>query len=904
MKHRSGNDIRREFIEFFQERGHTFVPSASLLPADDPTLLFTNAGMNQFKAIFLGTEMRDYTRAANSQKCIRAGGKHNDLEDVGHDTYHHTFFEMLGNWSFGDYFKTEAIDWAWELLTEVWGLDPERLHATYFQGDAADGLDPDEEARELWSKYLPAERIHPGNKKDNFWEMGDTGPCGPCSELHIDLTPDKSGGELVNADSPRVIEIWNLVFIQFNRDAEGQLSPLPAQHVDTGMGFERIAMVLQEKTSNYATDVFRPIIEQIETLTEHKYGKGVVKKVGQDRFNVPSGGDLRDVACRVLADHARTLTFAIADGILPSNDGRGYVIRRILRRAARYGRQYLDIDGPFLGQLVPTIVEHFGEAFPEIRQRRDAVLQILREEEESFGRTLDRGIDLFEKQVDNIRSKGGKEIPGQTAFELYATYGFPVDLTALMARERGMEVDMEGFEQAMAEHAEISRAGGDTFKVDAIVGLPATDDSAKYSNEPIDATVVGWVVDGAFVSEGELADGDEAAIVLDRTNFYGEQGGQVGDVGALQKDGAAVFDVSDTKVAGQSVLHVGSVIHGPIRAGDAVRCVVCPSRMDTMRNHSATHLLNWGLRQVLDEEVDQAGSVVSADRLRFDFTHSRAVTPDELRQVEYLVNQFILDDAPIGVNHLPLDEAKKLPGVRAVFGEKYPDPVRVVSMGVEDPRSDARPSRVSVEFCGGTHLKRTGQVGLFKIVSEESVAKGVRRITALTGREAVGHVQMLDEVTREAASTLKTTPEEIPARIVAMQKEIKTLRKKPAAGGGGAVRVTGEVASSQGPVLIARADHADPAVMRAECDKHRQKGAAAMIVGGTDGEKVVLVAMVAQQAVDELGIKAGDWVKTAATVAGGGGGGKPTMAQAGGKDPAKLDDALQAAATWAADKVG
>jgi len=466
-----------------------------------------------------------------------------------------------------------------------------------------------------------------------------------------------------------------------------------------------------------------------------------------------------------------------------------------------------------------------------------------------------------------------------------------------------MEVDMEGFEQAMAEHAEISRAGGDTFKAEAIVGLPATDDSAKYSNEPIDATVLGWVVDGAFVDSGELADGAEAAIVLDRTNFYGEQGGQVGDVGALQKEGQAVFDVSDTKVVGQSVLHVGSVIHSPLRVGDAVRCVVCPSRMDTMRNHSATHLLNWGLRQVLDEEVDQAGSVVSADRLRFDFTHSRAVTPDELRQVEYMVNQFILDDGPIGVNHLPLDEAKKLPGVRAVFGEKYPDPVRVVSMGVEDPRNDTRPPRVSVEFCGGTHLKRTGQVGLFKIVSEESVAKGVRRITALTGREAVNHVQMLDAVTRESAGVLKTTPEEIPARIVAMQKEIKTLRKKPAAGGG-AVRVTGQIETSQGPVLIARADHADPAAMRAECDKQRQKGAAAMIVGGTDGEKVLLVAMVAQQAVDELGIKAGDWVKTAATVAGGGGGGKPTMAQAGGKDPAKLDDALQAAASWVSDKLG
>ncbi len=901
MKRRSGNDIRREFIEFFQERGHTFVPSASLLPADDPTLLFTNAGMNQFKAIFLGTETRDYSRAANSQKCIRAGGKHNDLEDVGHDTYHHTFFEMLGNWSFGDYFKAEAIDWAWELLTGVWGLDPERLHATYFQGDAADGLDPDDEARELWGKYLPAERIHPGNKKDNFWEMGDTGPCGPCSELHIDLTPDKSGGELVNADSPRVIEIWNLVFIQFNRDAEGQLSPLPAKHVDTGMGFERIAMVLQEKTSNYATDVFRPIIEQIETLTDHRYGAGADLA---DRFDVGGEGQVHmgDVACRVLADHARTLTFAIADGILPSNDGRGYVIRRILRRAARYGRQYLDIEGPFLGKLVPTIVARFGEAFPEIKARQDAVLQILQEEEESFGRTLDRGIDLFSKQAQKLAGDGVKELPGEVAFELYATFGFPVDLTQIMADEVGMSVDMAGYERAMEAHAETSRAGGDSFKVDAVVGLPATDDSAKYANQPIDAKVLGWVSDGTFVSQGELPEGSESAVVLDKTNFYGEQGGQVGDVGALQKDGQAVFDVSDTKVAGQSVLHVGKVIQGPIRVGDTVRCVVCPSRMDTMRNHSATHLLNWGLRQVLDEEVDQAGSVVSADRLRFDFTHSRAVTPEELRQVEHLINQFILDDAPIGVNHLPLDEARELPGVRAVFGEKYPDPVRVVSMGVEDPRSDARPSRVSVEFCGGTHLKRTGQVGLFKIVSEESVAKGVRRITALTGREAVRHVQMLNEVTREAASTLKTTPEEIPSRIAAMQKEIKTLRKKPASSGG-AVRVTGQFESSQGAVLIARADHADPAAMRAECDKQRQKGAAGMIVGGTDGEKVVLVAMVAQQAVDELGLKAGDWVKKAATVAGGGGGGKPTMAQAGGKDPAKLDDALEAAATWAAEMV-
>ncbi|MFP4053333.1 MAG: alanine--tRNA ligase [Phycisphaerae bacterium] len=890
---RSCNDIRREFIEFFQQREHTFVPSSSLLPADDPTLLFTNAGMNQFKAIFLGTERRDYTRAANSQKCIRAGGKHNDLEDVGHDTYHHTFFEMLGNWSFGDYFKVEAIDWAWELLTEVWGLDASRLHATYFEGDPSEGLEPDTEARELWTRYLPADRIHPGSKKDNFWEMGDTGPCGPCSEIHIDLTPDKSGAELVNADSAKVIEIWNLVFIQYNRDAEGRLSPLPAKHVDTGMGFERICAVIQGKKSNYATDVFVPIIEAIEQLTDHRYG---ASSGLEDRFDVAGEDDMGDVACRVVADHARTLTFAVTDGILPSNDGRGYVVRRILRRGCRYGRQYLSIEGPFLHRLVDTVVGHFGEAFPELRNRRDAVVQIIREEEESFGRTLDRGIELFTRQADRIREEGGKQLPGEVAFELYATYGFPVDLTQIMADEVGLVVDMPGYEKAMAEHAEISRGGGDSFKVDAIMGLPATDDTPKYDADEIIAALTGWVSDGNYHTEGQLSEGDEAALVTGRTCFYGEQGGQVGDKGIIEgPDGT--FEVFDTKVAGQSILHFGTVRTGRFVPGTQVTLRVSPDRMDTMRNHSATHLLNYGLRQILGENVDQAGSVVDAERLRFDFTHAQAVTPEQLQEVERIVNDFVLSDAAVSIEYMPLADAQKLPGVRAVFGEKYPDPVRVVRMGNEGSK------HYSVEFCGGTHLSRTGQVGLFKILSEESVAKGVRRITAVTGHGAARWARQTDAVVRELSTLLKTAPEQLSERVAGMQKEIKKLRKRPAGGGSGGVDVVHKVQSPQGDVLVAKADVADAAAMRSACDQQRQKGAAAMLVGGAEDGKVVLVAMVSEEMVAATSVKAGDWVKAVASVVGGGGGGKPTMAQAGGKDPDKLPEALETARDWMQQKL-
>jgi len=771
----TGSEIRGEFVEFFRRREHTFVPSAPLLPGEDPTLLFTNAGMNQFKDIFLGLTRRDYVRAVNSQKCIRAGGKHNDLEDVGHDTYHHTFFEMLGNWSFGDYFKAEAIGWAWELLTDAWGLDRERLYATVFEGDPADGLEADEEAARLWREVTDIDPSHilRGGKKDNFWEMGETGPCGPCSEIHVDMTDEKSGAKLVNVGDARVIEIWNLVFMQYSRDGEGRLTPLPARHVDTGMGFERICMVLQGKKSNYASDLFVPIIERIETLTDHRYGasSGLA-----DRFDVSGEDDIADVACRVIADHARTLTFAIADGVIPSNEGRGYVLRRILRRAARYGRQYLNIDGPFMAKLAPTVVELMGQAFGEVRERREYVIETIRQEEESFGRTLDRGIELFDRQAGRLRESGEKELPGEVAFDLYATYGFPVDLTQIMAAECGLRVDLPAYEEAMARHRELSGAGA-AFQADEVLDLPATDDSGKYRREAIDAAVLGWVAEARFVSQGRLEAGDEAGLVLDRTSFYAEQGGQVGDAGAIEWDGGR-FAVRDVQLAGTGICHLGAVESGSLEVGQAVSLTVDRRRLDTMRNHTGTHLLNWGLREVLGEHVNQAGSVVAPDRLRFDFSHTRAVTPEQLAEVERLVNERVLADEPVAEKVLPLAEARQVPGVRAVFGEKYPDPVRVIVMGRAGGATNA-------EFCGGTH-----------------------------------------------------------------------------------------------------------------------RGAAGLLLGAAGAGKVMLVAMVCQKLAKQGRFTADKWVKAVAPLVGGGGGGRDTLAQAGGKSPEKLAEALQAAAQWAKEALG
>jgi alanyl-tRNA synthetase len=899
---RTSKEIRSDFLRFFEERGHTFVPSSPLLPGGDPTLLFANAGMNQFKAIFLGQETRDYQRATNSQKCIRAGGKHNDLEDVGYDTYHHTFFEMLGNWSFGDYFKAEAIQWAWALLTDVWGLPKDRLHVTVFEGDESEGLEADTEAADLWREKtdIDPSRIHLGNKKDNFWEMGDTGPCGPCSEIHLDQTPDGTGGGLVNADDPRVIEIWNLVFMQYNRGADGSLKPLPARHVDTGMGFERICRALNHKNSNYATDLFIPIIEAIEALTDHRYG---VASGLEDRFDSQDMDDKGDVACRVIADHARALTCAIADGIVPSNEGRGYVLRRILRRAARYGRQYLNIEGPFVVKLVEPVVDLMGDMFPEVRQRATYITETIRDEEESFGRTLDRGIELFQRQAESLDQAGLKELPGDVAFDLYATYGFPVDLTQLMASERGLGVDMDGYDQAMARHRELS-ASDSAFRAEEIPDLPATDDSSKYDRKPIDATVLGWVIDGTFAAEGTLSEGDEAGVVLDCTNFYGEQGGQVGDAGHLSWEGGR-FAVRDSQVAAGCVLHRGVVEVGTLHARAEVRCEVGPSRFDTMRNHTATHLLNWALRKVLGDHVSQAGSVVSSERLRFDFSHNQALTPEQTAQVEREVNARVLADEHVEVAVMPLADARKISGVRAVFGEKYPDPVRVVAIGAGEGLMEAAQAG-SVEFCGGTHLERTSQVGLLKIVSEESVAKGVRRITALTGWEAVRCVQGLAETVRHLSQTLRVPPEQIGERVQALQDEIKELRKARKAGPqAGAASFEPEVSieSEHGPVLIGRVAHADAQAMRKECDRQRQKGAGAMLIGGTDGKKVMLVAMVTDAMAQASQVKAGAWVRDVAPIVGGGGGGKDTMAQAGGKQPGKLSEALKAAGEWVRERL-
>ena len=900
---KSSNDIRREFIDFFTARRHTFVPSSSLLPAEDPTLLFANAGMNQFKGIFLGSETRDYVRAANTQKCIRAGGKHNDLEDVGHDCYHHTFFEMLGNWSFGDYFKAEAIQWAWELLTDVWRLPKDRLYATVFGGDASDGLAADEEAERLWREKtdIDPSRILHGGRKDNFWEMGETGPCGPCSEIHMDLTDDGSGGQLVNAGDPRVIEIWNLVFIQFDRDEAGKLSPLPASHVDTGMGFERVAAMLAGKKSNYATDLFVPLIEKIESLCGHRYGtsSGLA-----DRFDVTSEDDPADVACRVIADHARTLTFAIADGVMPSNEGRGYVLRRILRRAARYGRQNLGIEGPFLAGLVPTVVELMGETFPEIRRRQDYVVDTIRGEEESFGRTLDRGIRLFNNQVGLLAEDGKKQIPGHVAFDLYATFGFPVDLTQLMAAERSMTVDTVGFAEWMDRHKQLSSAGAKAFNVHLPPDLPATDDSAKYGGKAISAKVLGWVYEGQLVTDSAapLPAPRETAVVLDRTNFYAEQGGQVGDTGELRFTGGRCT-VSDSQLAGKCVLHQVTVVKGTLRVGDEVRCRVDHSRRATMRNHTATHLLNWALREVLGEHVNQAGSVVAPDRLRFDFAHSQAVTDEQLAEVERIVNGWIVADEPVAAQTLPLAEALKIDGLRAMFGEKYPDPVRVIRVG-KGRKLQGR--KHPLELCGGTHVGRTGQIGMFKIIGEESVAKGVRRITALTGPVAVAYVQQMAAAASAAAKSLRVKLVELPERIEAMSKEIKELRKaggKSPAAGGADFTVTATVKTPSGEVLVAQSPTGDAGAMRTYCDVQRQKGAAGVFVGGVDGAKVMLVAMVSDELVGSGKLRAGEWVKAIAPVIGGGGGGKPNLAQAGGKQPEKLPDALAAAADYARERL-
>jgi alanyl-tRNA synthetase len=894
----SANEIRQQFLDFFMRRhGHTAVPSSSVVPLDDPTLLFTNAGMNQFKDVFLGTGTRPYKRAVDTQKCIRAGGKHNDLDDVGRDTYHHTFFEMLGNWSFGDYFKKEAIAWAWELLTDVWKLDKSRLHVTVFEGDPEQGLAPDDEAASLWRSQtdIDPNHIHKGSKKDNFWEMGDTGPCGPCTEIHYDKTKDLRGRSLVNKGTPEVIEIWNLVFIQFNRGPDGKLTPLPAKHVDTGMGFERITAVLQGKDSNYDTDVFTPIFAAIQQVT------GAPKYTGKL-------DDLKDTAYRVIADHIRALTFSLTDGAVPSNEKRGYVVRSILRRAERYGYQYLGTKKPFLYQLVPAVVEAMGGAFPELKHKPDRVAGVIRDEEQAFLRTLDRGLKLFSEVVNRTRQRGTTVVSGDDAFDLHTTYGLFVDITEQMAGEVGMTVDRTRYEERMRQFKKESDKDRKKLVITAVQGeLPSTDDAPKYAGLSTTASVAGWVQDNAVVRSGRLEMDHEAGLLLDRTCFYAEQGGQVGDSGTIATP-TGTFEVEDTQKLGDAVLHLGRVTRGHLECGQKATLEVSGVRADIMRNHTATHLMNWALRRVLGDSIDQKGSLVDPDKTRFDFTHGKALSAEEIAEIERLVNEKIYADLPVTPVVMPLAEAKKIAGVRAVFGEKYPDPVRVLLIGADRPQQAT--VDCSVEFCGGTHLRHTGEAGFFKIVSQEPVGKGVRRVTAVTGREAVATVQRLASAVDTLCARLNCQPDELRGRIEALQEEVKKLQgqlRKGAAGdlAGAGDRLLAEAASVGGAkVIVGEMPAAPVEQMRQQLDRLRQKaGSAAVVIGWVEDGKVGLLAAVTED-LTKKGLEAGKLVGEVAKVVGGRGGGRKDMAQAGGNDPSKLPEALQLAGKLVRDKLG
>ncbi|KAI4241046.1 MAG: hypothetical protein L6R40_004794 [Gallowayella cf. fulva] len=745
--------VRETFLEYFEKNGHTFVPSSSVVPHSDPTLLFANAGMNQYKSIFLGTvdpssDFARLKRAVNSQKCIRAGGKHNDLDDVGKDSYHHTFFEMLGNWSFGDYFKKEAISFSWELLTKVYGLDPDRLYVTYFEGNKDGNLEPDTEARDFWKAVgVTDDHLLTGNMKDNFWEMGDQGPCGPCSEIHYDRIGGRNAAHLVNQDDPNVLEIWNNVFIQYNREPDKSLRPLPNKHVDTGLGYERLVSVLQNKSSNYDTDVFTPLFQTIQQITGAREYRG---KFGDED---PDG---IDTAYRVVADHVRTLTFAISDGAAPNNEGRGYVVRRVLRRGARYARKYFQSDiGQFFSKIVPTLVNQMGEMFPEIKKKRSDVIEILNEEEESFAKTLDRGERQFENYAQQCKLKDSTKLHGADVWRLYDTFGFPVDLTRLMAEERGLSIDDSEFEEARLKAKEASRgekkAASDLVKLDVhdinslsrLPGVTQTDDSAKFGRTNITARIQAIYHAKQFHSGTNDFPADaQIGVCLDRTNFYAEQGGQENDTGKLIIDGVAELEVSNVQVYAGFVLHTGYMKYGQLRTGDEVICEYDELRRWPIRNnHTGTHILNFALREVLGDGIDQRGSLVAAEKLRFDFSHKAGVSDAELEVIEEKSTRYIRQNCTVYAKDVALATAKQIQGVRAVFGETYPDPVRVVSVGVEvedllrDPGNESWRD-VSIEFCGGTHVAKTGDIKELVILEESGIAKGIRRIIAVTGEDA------------------------------------------------------------------------------------------------------------------------------------------------------------------------
>lgn len=729
------------------------MPSGSVVPHNDPTLLFTNAGMNQFKPIFLGTvnksdPMSSLKRAVDTQKVIRAGGKHNDLDDVGKDSYHHTFFEMLGNWSFGDYFKKDAIEMAWELLTKVYGLDPSRLYVTYFEGNAALGLEPDLEAKELWQKTgVPEDHIIPGNMKDNFWEMGDQGPCGPCSEVHYDKIGGRNAASLVNMDDPMVVEIWNLVFMQFDRQKDGSLKPLPAKHIDTGMGFERLVSALQDTASNYATDVFTPLFKKIEEVTG---ARTYTDKYGADDV------DGIDTAYRVVADHIRTMSFAITDGAVPNNDGRGYVIRRILRRGVRYARKYLNAEiGSFFSKILPALTAQMGEQFPDLAKKQLDIQEILDEEEEAFSRTLDRGEAQFERYAAKAAKDNVKKLDGNVVWRLYDTFGFPVDLTKLMAEERGLDIDEAEVAVAREKAREASKAVKDSVQtfakldvhqiaeLDTRLKVPRTNDDAKYLKGDSKSKVQ-YIFDGKTFTKStkDIPPNTAIGVLLDKTNFYAESGGQIADTGRIVIDDVVEFKVMDVQDFGGYVLHSGYIEYGELNSDDEIICEYDELRRSPIRNnHSGTHILNHSLREVLGEDINQKGSLVDNDKLRFDFSHKTQVKLDELKKIEELSNKDIRANHKIYAKEVELDSALKIEGLRAVFGETYPNPVRVVSIGMDVDTMLADPKKAdwrqySVELCGGTHVEQTGLLKDLIIVEESGIAKGIRRIIAYTGEAA------------------------------------------------------------------------------------------------------------------------------------------------------------------------
>ncbi|TAJ95903.1 MAG: alanine--tRNA ligase [Gammaproteobacteria bacterium] len=858
------NQLRTAFLEYFRERGHEVVPSSSLVPGNDPTLMFTNAGMVQFKDVFLGNETRGYTRAVSSQRCVRAGGKHNDLENVGYTARHHTFFEMLGNFSFGEYFKREAINYAWEFLTRTLGLPESRLWVTVYESD--------DEAAEIWLEEVGVsrERFSRCGEQDNFWSMGDTGPCGPCSEIFYDHGSSIPGGPpgSPEADGDRYVEIWNLVFMQYNRTQDGKLNPIPKPSVDTGMGLERIAAVMQGVHSNYEIDIFRRLIAAIHELA--------------------GGGEQDAIACRVLADHIRACAFLIADGVIPSNEKAGYVLRRIIRRAIRHGGK-LGCTGPFFHKLVDPLIEVMGGAFPELSRARDHVVNTLRLEEERFGETLELGLRHLEGVIGGM---SGRVIPGADVFRLYDTYGFPVDLTADIARERGLSLDMAGYEAAMGEQRERARAGS-RFELAQTATAGGDSYSSRfrgYEELQLESEVVALFKDGASVKE--LRQGESGCVILAETPFYAESGGQVGDHGEIRSTGAR-FAVTDTRKQNKAHIHLGEVAEGGIRVGQCLQASVdTQARTRTMRNHSATHLLHAALRQVLGGHVTQKGSLVAPDRLRFDFSHNQPVTAAQLREIEALVNLKILDNRDTRSEVMQLDEARKT-GAMMLFGEKYEEQVRVLNIA----------DGYSIELCGGTHVRRAGDIGLFKILAETGTAAGVRRIEAVAGEGALARMVENEGRLAEVAEYLKTDPDQAPQRLAQvlertrrLEKELDQLKSKVATSAGADLH--NEAVEIGGLKVLARKlDGADPKTLRETVDRLKDKlGSAVLVLAAVEGQKVSLVAGVTPDAVDR--VQAGKLVNFVAGKVGGKGGGRADLAQAGGTDPAGLAQALADVSDW------